>query len=87
MRGIRVQFHTADNLMSSARSRQLPWAVGGGLLAQAIIDIPCRCRHCCRERSLSTTIETRGGEKGGELPSCYRRCQLTREPATLGWST
>jgi hypothetical protein len=28
-----------------------------------------------------------GGERGGELPSCYRQRQLTREPATLGWST
>jgi hypothetical protein len=54
-------------------------------IARAIIDIPCRRRHRCRERSSRrlSTIETRGGERGGELPSCYRRRQLTREPAEI----
>ena len=37
------------------------------------------------ERAVSRRLSRRGGRGG--LPSCYRRRQLTREPATLGWST
>jgi uncharacterized membrane protein YgcG len=57
--------HRHRALGLSARPQRLHRAWGEGLLARAIIDIPFHRRHRCRARTLSTTIKTRGGERGG----------------------
>ncbi len=70
MRGSRVQFHTADYLMSSARSRQLPRVWGGGLLARAIIDIPCRRpppSSLSSVQPLANPCDEGGGERDGGI--------------------
>ena len=52
---------------------------GGGLLARAIIDIPCRRRHRCRAESLNEYQDEGGGGRGGELPSSLSSVQSLNE--------
>ena len=79
--------HCHRELGLSARPQRLPRAWGGAPRAShhwhSLLPPVIAVEHAVSQQ----LSRQGGGERGGGLPSCYRRRQLTREPATLGWST
>ena len=61
--------------------------IGDCLPKEVMEEADCLTRAVLLRAQSLDEFETRGGEREGELSSCYRRRQLTREPATLGWNT